>query len=76
MDDQPRTLLVLAGDGIGPEVIAEALRVLDWLAARRGLAIDVSEDLVGGDSYARHGVFLSDAAVAAARAENPRRSRH
>ena len=68
MNNQPKTLLVLAGDGIGPEVTAEALRVLDWFAARRGLALDISEDLVGGDCYERHGVFITDAAMARARA--------
>ena len=68
MDNQPKALLVLAGDGIGPEVTAEALRVLDWFAVRRGLALDIGEDLVGGDCYERHGVFLTDAAVARARA--------
>ena len=68
MDNQPWTLLVLAGDGIGPEVTAEALRVLDWFAARRGLALDGGEDLVGGDCHERHGVFITDATMAAARA--------
>ena len=67
MDNQCKTLLVLAGDGIGPEVTAEALRVLDWLSGRRGLALDVGEELVGGDCYERHGVFISDETVAAAR---------
>ena len=67
MTSDPKTLLVLAGDGIGPEVIAEALRVLDWFADRRGLELSVTEDLMGGCSYDRHGAFLSDQVMAAAR---------
>lgn len=67
MNNDPKTLLVLAGDGIGPEVVNEALRVLDWLKDRRGLALNISEDLMGGSSYDRHGTFLTDHAMAAAR---------
>ena len=46
----PATLkiLILPGDGIGPEVMREARRVLDWLERRRGLQIELEEDLVGG----------------------------
>lgn len=67
MNHNAGSLLVLAGDGIGPEVIAEALRVIGWFADRRGLALHITEDLVGGCSYDRHGAFLTDQAMAAAR---------
>ncbi len=60
------TLLILPGDGIGPEVMAEVRRVIDWFGARRGLAFDVEEDLVGGCAYDAHGAPLSDATMARA----------
>ncbi len=60
------TLLILPGDGIGPEVMAEVRRLIDWFGAKRGLAFDVTEDLVGGAAYDVHGVPLSDATMAKA----------
>jgi len=35
------TLLILAGDGIGPEVMAEVRKVISWYGDKRGLAFDV-----------------------------------
>ena len=43
-----RKLLVLPGDGIGPEVVGQVLRVVDWLGAKRSLSFDLQEGLVGG----------------------------
>ncbi len=60
------SLLVLAGDGIGPEVMAETRRIMDWFGTRHGLNFDVGEDLVGGAACDAHGVPLSDAAMARA----------
>ena len=60
-------LLVLAGDGIGPEVMAEVIRVIDWFRAR-GLGFSVEQDLVGGAAYDAHGVPLSDETMAKAQA--------
>ncbi|MEM6422692.1 MAG: isocitrate/isopropylmalate family dehydrogenase, partial [Pseudomonadota bacterium] len=61
-------LLILAGDGIGPEVMGEVRRIIDWLAAARGLAFEVEEDLVGGVAYDAHGTPLSDETMARAQA--------
>ena len=58
-----KTLLLLPGDGIGPEVAAQCRRVLDALAIP-GLA--VTEALFGGASIDAHGVPLTDDALAAA----------
>jgi 3-isopropylmalate dehydrogenase len=58
-----RKLLVLAGDGIGPEVMHEAGRVVGWLGRRRGIGFDVSEELVGGASIDVHGVPIRDAVI-------------
>jgi len=60
------SLLILAGDGIGPEVMAEVRRVIDWFGAKRGLAFDVSEDLVGGCAWDKHGTPLTDETMAKA----------
>ena len=57
------SLLILPGDGIGPEVMTEVRKIIDWYGANRGLAFDVSEDLVGGASYDAHGTPLTDAAM-------------
>ncbi|MFN0113791.1 MAG: 3-isopropylmalate dehydrogenase [Paracoccaceae bacterium] len=62
------SLLILAGDGIGPEVMAEVKKVIAWMGTRRGLAFDVSEDLVGGSAYDAHGTPLTDATMARAQA--------
>ena len=61
-------LLILPGDGIGPEVMAEVRKVIDWFAASRGLEFRVEEDLVGGAAYDAHGVPLADATMATAQA--------
>lgn len=62
------TILLLPGDGVGPEVCAEAERVLQWLRQRRGLRFQLRRDLVGGACYDAHGVAVTDATVAAASA--------
>ena len=54
------SLLILAGDGIGPEVMDEVKKVIGWYGDKRGLAFDVSEDLVGGCAYDAHGTPLTD----------------
>ena len=62
------SLLILPGDGIGPEVMTEVRKVIDWFGAKRGLAFDVSEDLVGGAAYDAHGTPLTDETMARAQA--------
>ncbi|KCZ55817.1 3-isopropylmalate dehydrogenase [Hyphomonas beringensis] len=51
-----QTLLLLPGDGIGPEVIAEVTRLVDLLAPD----LQIEEGLVGGASYDAHGTPLTD----------------
>ena len=60
------SLLILPGDGIGPEVMTEVRKVIDWFGANRGLSFDVSEDLVGGAAYDAHGTPLTDETMAKA----------
>ena len=63
----PRILLI-PGDGVGPEVIGEARRVLDWLGDNRGLDASVSERNMGIGEYERTGSLMSDDAFADAMA--------
>jgi 3-isopropylmalate dehydrogenase len=60
------SLLILAGDGIGPEVMAEVKRIIGWFGVKRGIQFDVTEDLVGGCAYDVHGVPLADETMAKA----------
>ena len=53
-------IALLAGDGIGPEILHEAKRVLDVLRGE-GLAIETEEALVGGAAYEAHGEPLPQA---------------
>ncbi len=53
-------LLMLPGDGIGPEVCAQVRRLADWLAKRRGVSFTLREVLVGGVSYDAHRTALTD----------------
>jgi len=61
-------LLLLPGDGIGPEVMAEVKRLIAWLGATGLASFELEEALVGGSCYDAHGVSVTDATVAAARA--------
>ena len=60
------SLLILAGDGIGPEVMAEVKKIIAWYGDKRALKFDVSEDLVGGCAYDVHGKPLADETMAKA----------
>src|SRR5436190_13942500 len=61
-------LLLLAGDGIGPEVMAE-LKKLIASFNRRGLgSFEPADDLVGGCCYDDHGIAITEATMAKARA--------
>jgi len=60
------SILILPGDGIGPEVMAEVKKIINWYGDRRGLAFDVSEDLVGGAAYDAYGAPLADKTMAKA----------
>ncbi len=62
-----KRLLVLPGDGIGPEVMAEARRVIEWMGRRRAVGFDITEDLVGGAAIEARGTPISESTVAAAK---------
>jgi len=61
-----RKILLLPGDGIGPEVTRQAARVLEYFDKRRIASFAVSEDLVGGAAIDKHGTPLTETAMKAA----------
>ncbi len=60
------SILILPGDGIGPEVMTEVRKIIGWFGAERELDFEISEDLVGGAAYDKHGTPLHDATMAKA----------
>ena len=58
----------IPGDGIGPEIVAQANKVLDQVAKKFGHEIERKEILMGGASIDVHGVPLTDEAIATAKA--------
>ncbi len=63
-----KNLLMLPGDGVGPEVMHEVKRLIDWMARRRHVSFNISEDLVGGAAIDARGTPISKDTVAAAKA--------
>jgi len=63
-----KKLLILPGDGIGVEVMAQVRRIIDWMARKRKIEFEITEGLIGGSSYDVHGTPLSDETLAAAMA--------
>src|SRR5262249_53217044 len=61
-------LLLLPGDGIGPEVMAEVKKIIAWLNAHGMGTFETEEGLVGGACYDAHGVSVQDETVAKAKA--------
>jgi 3-isopropylmalate dehydrogenase len=63
-------LMLLPGDGIGPEIMHEVEKVIAWTAHAHNVAFDVSNGLIGGCAYDAHGVPLSDETLATAKASD------
>lgn len=61
-------IVCIPGDGIGPEVVAEAKKVLDAVCAKFGHQISYEDILMGGASIDVHGIPLTDEAIATAKA--------
>jgi 3-isopropylmalate dehydrogenase len=60
-------IAVLPGDGIGPEIIREAVNILGIVAERAGVLLDLQERFVGGAAYDRFGTPLPDDVLETAR---------
>jgi len=56
-----RKLLLLPGDGIGPEAMAEVRKIIAFLNSGLNLGFETEEGLVGGSAYDAHGQAISDA---------------
>ena len=61
-----KKLLLLPGDGIGPEVMAEARKIIMWMNESMNHSFEVEEALVGGAAYDAHGTSLTDNVMASA----------
>src|ERR1700721_475653 len=61
-------LLLLPGDGIGPEVMAEVKKLIAWMKARGMGTFETDEGLVGGACYDAHKVAVTDETMAKAHA--------
>lgn len=59
-----KKVLVLPGDGVGPEVMAQVRRVVDWMDKRRHVSFDLSEGLVGGASLDVYDTPITDDTMA------------
>ena len=55
-----RKILLLPGDGIGPEVMSEDKKIIEWFNNNKSLDFELDEDLVGGSSYDKHGTAITD----------------
>ena len=55
-----RKLLLLPGDGIGPEVIREVRKIIEWFNKNRSLDFEVDQDLVGGAAYDKFKTPITD----------------
>ena len=55
-----RKILLLPGDGIGPEVINEVKKIIEWFNKNRSLDFEVDQDLVGGAAYDKFKTPITD----------------
>ena len=55
-----RKILLLPGDGIGPEVVDEVKKVIQWFNKKKSLDFEIDQDLVGGASYEKHKKPITD----------------
>src|SRR3984957_3272016 len=62
-----KKLLILPGDGIGPEVMREVVRVIEWMDRKRRARFELPEDSVGGASIDARGVPISPDTVTRAK---------
>ena len=55
-----RKLLLLPGDGIGPEVVREVKKIIEWLNKNKSLDFKIEEELIGGASIDAHKIPITD----------------
>ena len=60
MAKKQRKILLLPGDGIGPEVVGETKKIINWFNKKRSLDFKIDQDLIGGASIDKHGMPITD----------------
>ena len=55
-----RKFLLLPGDGVGPEVVEEVKKIIQWFNSNKSLDFETEEGLAGGASYEKHGTPITD----------------
>ncbi len=65
-----KNVLILPGDGIGPEIVAEAVKVLNVVNDKFDLGLTLEEGLVGGSAYDEHGTPLPEETMTKAKASD------
>ena len=60
MPSNKRKILLLPGDGIGPEVVRETKKVIEWFNKKKSLDFNLDEGLIGGAAIDKHGVPITD----------------
>ena len=63
-------ILLLPGDGIGPEVVATAVQVLEAVGSKYGHVFSFREELIGGCAIDRYGAAITDETLAACKASD------
>ena len=72
-----KNIAVIKGDGIGPEIVTEAMKVLDKVAAKFGHKFNYEQLLMGGCSIDANGVPLTDETIERCKASDGKhRRRH
>jgi len=55
---RPVSILILAGDGVGPEIMPQTRRVLDWFVENRGLDVSIREEKYGRSAWESYGTLV------------------
>ena len=59
-EGKKRKILLLPGDGIGPEVVGETKKIIEWLNKNKSLDFSIEEELIGGASIDAHKIPITD----------------
>ena len=60
MAKKQRKILLLPGDGVGPEVVGETKKIINWFNEKKSLDFKIDQDLIGGASIDKHGMPITD----------------
>ena len=60
MAKKQRKILLLPGDGVGPEVVGETKKIINWFNKKKSLDFKIDQDLIGGASIDKNGMPITD----------------